>query len=74
MKTKIRSEMEAFLRRHDVTVSELAEMSGLALPILTRVLAGTRRDMMSRSADAIRDAMTRYEASHPAYRQDAGEA
>lgn len=73
MEAKICTEMRAFLSRHHMLVSKLADLAGVPLPILTRVLSGDRQDMMSRNADAIREAMVRYEVSQQSCRQSGGE-
>lgn len=61
MKTKIALEVAAFLTRHSLPAAQLAKEAGVLPVTLTRVLAGTRRDMTSTTADKLREAMKRLE-------------
>lgn len=62
-----------FLRKHGMPASVLAELAGVSQPSLSRLLSGRRPDIMSRNADALREAMWRYEAGQKAYRQSGEE-
>ena len=62
MKPKIFYEVSEFLQRHGLPVVRLTMEAGLSPSTLSRVLQGKRKDMVSASADALRDAMQRLEA------------
>ena len=59
MKAPIVTELIEFFQANDVSCRYLARESGVASPIITRVLSGERKDMTSRNADALRKAMKR---------------
>ena len=59
MKAPIVTELIEFFQANDVSCRCLAKESGVASPIITRVLSGERKDMTSRNADALRKAMKR---------------
>lgn len=59
MKTNIAIEAEAFLRRTGFSARKLAIEAQVNPVILTRVIAGKRKDMTSTNADKLRDAMLR---------------
>lgn len=59
MKTNIAVEAENFLNSTGFSARKLAREAGVNPVILTRVLSGTRRDMMSENADRLRSAMKR---------------
>ena len=73
METKILREVRVFLRKHRMPASLLAELAGVPQPTLSRLLTGRRPDIMSRNADALREAMWRYEAGQQSYRQSGEE-
>lgn len=73
METMILREVRAFLKKHRMTASALAELAGVSQPMLSRLLTGRRPDIMSRNADALREAMWRYDATQKTFRQSAGE-
>lgn len=63
MKTNIAVEAENFLNSTGFA-RKLAMEAGVNPVILTRVLSGTRRDMMSENADRLRAAMKRLAAQN----------
>ncbi len=64
MKTNIAVEAENFLNSTGFSARKLAMEAGVNPVILTRVLSGTRRDMMSENADRLRAAMKRLAAQN----------
>jgi len=74
MKPSILTEVQTFLKTYGLPASFVADMAGVPRPLLTRLLSGSRKDVMSRTADALRLAMRNYEVSHDPYRQDGGDA
>ena len=69
MKPTILTEVQAFLKKHGIPASLLADTAGVPRPVLTRLLSGARKDVKSCTADALRLAMRNYEA----YRQSDSE-
>ena len=69
-RTPIAKEVIDFLETSGVTAVELSRESGVACPVLSQLRTGKRRDVVSRHADALREAMRRLscrsqkEASH----------
>ena len=59
MQAHIVTDLVEFFQANDVSCRCLARESGVASPIITRVLSGERKDMTSRNADALRKAMKR---------------
>ena len=58
MKAPIVTELMSFFEENKhVSCRYLSQVSGVASPIITRVLSGERKDMTSRNADALRVAM-----------------
>lgn len=57
MKPQIYFEVREFLELHKMPAARLARQAGILPVTLTRVLSGERKDMVSASADALRDAM-----------------
>ena len=58
MKAPIVTELISFFEENKhVSCRYLSQVSGVASPIITRVLSGERKDMTSRNADALRIAM-----------------
>jgi hypothetical protein len=51
--------MRAFLSEHKMPARRLGLEAGVDPVIITRILAGVRKDMTSSNADAIREAMKR---------------
>lgn len=63
MKTAIVQELENFFARHpDCAQSHLARMAKVKQPVISRVLTGIRKDMMSENADKLRMAMRQIES------------
>ena len=56
------NEVVRFLKAHNMAAARLAHEAGLVPVTLTRVLKGTRVDISSAKADALREAMRRLEA------------
>lgn len=59
MNVKITYEIRSFLDQHKVSARRLALEAGVTPVIVTRVLSGERKDMLSSNADALREAMSR---------------
>ena len=59
MESNICKEMRAFLAKHNLPARRLGLEAGVDPVIITRILAGVRKDMTSSNADAIREAMKR---------------
>jgi hypothetical protein len=59
MESNICKEMRAFLAEHNLPARRLGLEAGVDPVIITRILAGVRKDMTSSNADAIREAMRR---------------
>jgi hypothetical protein len=59
MESNICKEMRAFLSEHKMPARRLGLEAGVDPVIITRILAGVRKDMTSSNADAIREAMKR---------------
>ena len=53
------NEVVAFLRDHNMSAAKLANEAGIIPVTLSRVLKGTRMDISSMKADALREAMRR---------------
>ena len=70
MKPTILTEVQAFLKKHGIPASVLADSAGVSRPVLTRLLSGARKDVRSCTADALRRAMQDYET----YRQADGDS
>jgi hypothetical protein len=72
MKPTILIEVQAFLKKHGIPASVLADSAGVSRPVLTRLLSGARKDVKSCTADALRLAMRDYECAHQTYLQQDG--
>lgn len=65
-KPTIRREVENFLEAHrKFTATSLARMAGIHPTILTKVLSGKRKDMLSGNADELRIAMREIDLGTP---------
>lgn len=74
METRICREVREFLARNpSIGVTALARLAGVSHSSLSRMLNGVRPDLMSETADNVRDAMWRYESRQKAYRQSGEE-
>lgn len=68
----ILEEIQTFLSGHKMSARRLALESNVNPSTITTLLAGTRKDMASSSADAIRAAMRRIEAEAQADKHPSG--
>lgn len=59
MKPLIYHEIKDFLSKTGMPASRLARAAGISPVTITRLMSGERKDMVSASADALRDAMRR---------------
>lgn len=59
MKPRIYYEIKEFLAKTGMPASTLARAAGIVPVTITRLMSGERKDMVSASADALRDAMRR---------------
>lgn len=60
----IRNEIHIFLKRWELTQTELAALAGVRQPSISMLIRGKTKDMRSESADRIRKVMAEYEATH----------
>ena len=58
-RTRIATEVVFFLENSGFTALELSKESGVCTPILSLLKTGKRKDVLSRHADALREAMQR---------------
>lgn len=56
------NEVVAFLKANHLAAAKLAKEAGIVPVTLTRVIKGTRQDISSAKADALREAMRRLSA------------
>ena len=70
METNICREMREFLSEQKISARKLGIEAKVNPVIITRILAGVRRDMNSGNADAIRDAMQRLRVQAAAQKTD----
>ena len=62
-RTLIATEVIDFLEKTGLTAVELSKESGVSCPILSQLRSGKKRDVVSRHADALREAMRRLSAN-----------
>ena len=61
--TPIAIELKEFLERSSLKAADLARESGVSNAVISHVVTGNHKDMLSRQADALREAMRRLSAS-----------
>lgn len=69
MDTPFVRDVRQFLKVSRLSIRALAALAGVSHTSLSRALAGTRKDVKASTADAVRDAMRRYDS----YRQQSCE-
>lgn len=68
MNAPIVTELREFFQANgDVSCYILSRESGVSAPIIYRVISGKRKDMTSRNADALREAMRRITSNKMQY-------
>lgn len=79
MKARIIHELIAFLETSGITAKRLSQEAHVSEPLISRLKNGERKDVHSRHADALREAMTRLTATpttppEPEPREGGGDA
>lgn len=74
MKTSIAIELKNFLAETNISQMELSRASGVKAAYINRLKNGVQKDVLSRYADALRDAMRRLTATPATPPGDAGAA
>ena len=72
MKARIVHELISFLQTSGITAKRLSQESNVPEPLISRLKNGERKDVHSRHADALREAMARLTAT-PTNTTESGE-
>lgn len=62
MKARIVQELRVFLETSGISAKKLSQVSGVSEPTISRLKNGGKKDICSRFADALRDAMKRLQS------------